>query len=489
MIKNYEPIIGLEVHAQLLTKSKIFCSCKNVYGAEPNSNTCPVCLGMPGTLPVLNKKAVDFAIKMGLATGSKIAKFSRFARKNYFYPDLPKGYQISQYEEPLCYDGKITIRLGNKEKAIGITRIHLEEDAGKLIHGVGDVGISLVDYNRCGIPLIEIVSEPDIRSPEEAYAYLIKLKQILEYLEICDCNMEEGSLRCDANISLRLRGEKKFGTKAEMKNMNSFHGVQRALQFEIHRQAKILDKGEKVLHQTLLWNESKGIARPMRTKEQSEDYRYFPEPDLVPLQVDDSWINDIRDTLPELPDEKYNRFIRKYKLRDYDANLLVSDKSLADYFESLAKITEDYTISSNWIQTEVLRVLKEKSIDISQFSISPERMGELLKMVKKGVITASVGKDVFNKMIETDKSPIEIVEKEGLIQVSDESEIEEIIKSVIQSYPEEVEKYRAGKKALFGFFMGQVMKQTKGKANPQLTSKLLKDFLEGKSKKRIHKND
>ncbi|MCD6099324.1 MAG: Asp-tRNA(Asn)/Glu-tRNA(Gln) amidotransferase subunit GatB [Candidatus Marinimicrobia bacterium] len=479
MREDYEAVIGLEVHAQLLTKSKIFCSCKNEYGAEPNTNTCPVCLGMPGVLPVLNKKAVEYAIKMGLATNCKIRNFSRFARKNYFYPDLPKGYQISQYDEPLCYNGYIEIRNGDQTKKIRIKRIHLEEDAGKSIHVHGKHDYTLVDYNRCGVPLIEIVTEPDIRSPQEAYLYLTKIKQILEYLEICDCNMEEGSLRCDANISVRKKGETKFGTKTEMKNMNSFRGVEKALEYEINRQIEIIEDGGKVLQQTLLWDEDKNRARVMRTKEEAEDYRYFPEPDLVPLRVDQKWIDELRDTLPELPVEKFKRFKETYGLRDYDIEILTGDKYLAEYYEETVKHINDPVIASKWIQSELLRVLKEKETGITGIKLRPKTFAELLKLVKDGTITGNVGKEIFNQIIDTDESPAEIVKKKGLTQVSDEKELERIVQEVLSENPNEVERYKAGKKNLLGFFMGQVMKKTRGKANPKLASDLLKKHLEG----------
>ncbi|HQO73842.1 MAG TPA: Asp-tRNA(Asn)/Glu-tRNA(Gln) amidotransferase subunit GatB [Candidatus Marinimicrobia bacterium] len=475
MSEKFEPVIGLEVHAQLLTDTKIFCSCKNAYGAPPNSLTCPVCLGMPGTLPVLNRKAVEYAIKMGLATDCSITAFSRFARKNYFYPDLPKGYQISQYDEPLCRNGKIKIQVNGVEKNIGITRIHLEEDAGKSIHGFDN---TLVDFNRCGVALIEIVSEPDLRSPEEAYAYLIKLKQILEYLEICDCNMEEGSLRCDANISLRPIGEEKFGTKTEMKNMNSFRGVERALRFEIERQKAILEKGKNIIQQTMLWDEAKGEARPMRSKEESHDYRYFPEPDLVPLEVDENWKTKISNDLPELPDQKYFRFLNKYNLRHYDAAILTSDKYLAEYFERVNDLINDPQLVSKWIQGEVLRTLSQKNLTSKQIPLAAENLGELLNLIKAGTISANIAKEVFDKMVENNESAKIIVEREKLIQVSDDSELEQIIQTVISENPNEVERYRRGAKNLFAFFMGQVMKKTKGKANPSVANNLLRKALD-----------
>ena len=475
MSEKFEPVIGLEVHAQLLTDTKIFCSCKNAYGAPPNSLTCPVCLGMPGTLPVLDRKAVEYAIKMGLATDCSITTFSRFARKNYFYPDLPKGYQISQYDEPLCRNGKLKIQVNGVEKNIGITRIHLEEDAGKSIHGFDN---TLVDFNRCGVALIEIVSEPDLRSPEEAYDYLIKLKQILEYLEICDCNMEEGSLRCDANISLRPIGEEKFGTKTEMKNMNSFRGVERALRFEIERQKAILEKGKNIIQQTMLWDEAKGEARPMRSKEESHDYRYFPEPDLVPLEVDENWKTKILNDLPELPDQKYFRFLNKYNLRHYDAAILTSDKYLAEYFERVNDLINDPQLVSKWIQGEVLRTLSQKNLTSKQIPLAAENLGELLNLIKAGTISANIAKEVFDKMVENNESAKIIVEREKLIQVSDDSELEQIIQTVISENPNEVERYRRGAKNLFAFFMGQVMKKTKGKANPSVANNLLRKALD-----------
>ncbi|HRU93068.1 MAG TPA: Asp-tRNA(Asn)/Glu-tRNA(Gln) amidotransferase subunit GatB [Candidatus Marinimicrobia bacterium] len=475
MSEKFEAVIGLEVHAQLLTDTKIFCSCRNAYGAPPNSLTCPVCLGMPGTLPVLNRKAVEYAIKMGLATDCSITAFSRFARKNYFYPDLPKGYQISQYDEPLCRNGKIQVQVNGVEKNVGITRIHIEEDAGKSIHGFDN---TLVDFNRCGVPLIEIVSEPELRSPEEAYAYLMKLKQILEYLEICDCNMEEGSLRCDANISLRLAGEEKFGTKTEMKNMNSFRGVEKALRFEIERQKALLEKGENIIQQTMLWDEAKGEARPMRSKEESHDYRYFPEPDLVPLEVDENWKTKISNDLPELPDQKYFRFLNKYNLRHYDAAILTSDKYLAEYFERVNDLINDPQLVSKWIQGEVLRTLSQKNLTPKQIPLAAENLGELLNLIKAGTISANIAKEVFDKMVENNESAKIIVEREKLIQVSDDSELEQIIQTVISENPNEVERYRRGAKNLFAFFMGQVMKKTKGKANPSVANNLLRKALD-----------
>jgi len=432
---------------------------------------------MPGVLPVLNQHAVEYAVKMGLATDCAIRPFSRFARKNYFYPDLPKGYQISQYDEPLCYNGKLEVVLEDGTRTeIGITRIHMEEDAGKSIHNES-IGATQVDFNRCGVPLIEIVSEPDIRSPEEARAYLTKLKQILEYLEISDCNMEEGSLRCDANISLRPKGQEAFGTKTEMKNMNSFRGVERALKFEIERQTEVLNNGGTITQDTLLWNETEGRAERMRTKEEADDYRYFPEPDLLPLEVSDEWRNEIDSTVPELPAEKQSRFIEKYGLREYDAEVLTSDKYLANYYESVVKAAGDPVLVSNWVMGEVLRVLKEKNLTILEFPIDAERFTGLLNRVTDETITKSVAKQVFDLMVESDKSADEIIEEKGLKQVSDTSELESVIEQVIADNPDEYEKYKSGNPQLKKFFVGQVMRITRGKANPQAVNELMDEKL------------
>ncbi|NOY79240.1 MAG: Asp-tRNA(Asn)/Glu-tRNA(Gln) amidotransferase subunit GatB [Calditrichaeota bacterium] len=476
---EYEVVIGLEVHAQLSTESKIFCSCSTEFGAPPNTHVCPVCMGMPGVLPVLNEKAVDYAIRMGLATHCTIAEHSIFARKNYFYPDLPKGYQISQFEEPLCEHGYVEIESDGQRKRIGITRIHMEEDAGKSVHAEEFVSKNetLVDLNRCGVPLIEIVSEPDMRSPREAYLYLATLKQILEYLEISDCNMEEGSLRCDANVSLRPVGAKEFGVKTEVKNMNSFHGVEKALEYEIERQRKILLKGGKISQQTMLWNAKEGKIIPMRSKEEANDYRYFPEPDLVPLDVDPAWVNRIAQELPELPYQKKQRFVKDYALPDYDATVLTTSKYLADFYEEAMKRYEDAKKLSNWMMGEVLRFLGERKLDIQDSRISPNNLVELLKLIDDGTINANTAKAIFNEIAETGKSPRKIVEARGLAQVSDSSELETVVVEVIESHPAELEKYLAGKESLIGFFMGQVMKATRGKANPKLVNDLLRKKL------------
>jgi len=476
---EFEAVIGLEVHAQLSTESKIFCSCSTEFGAPPNTHVCPVCMGMPGVLPVLNEKAVDYAIRMGLATHCTIAEHSIFARKNYFYPDLPKGYQISQFEEPLCEHGYVEIEWDGRRKRIGITRIHMEEDAGKSVHAEEFVSKNetLVDLNRCGVPLIEIVSEPDMRSPREAYLYLATLKQILEYLEISDCNMEEGSLRCDANVSLRPVGAKEFGVKTEVKNMNSFHGVEKALEYEIERQREILLKGGKITQQTMLWNAKEGKIVPMRSKEEANDYRYFPEPDLVPLDVDRAWVNRIARELPELPFQRKQRFVKDYALPDYDATVLTASKYLADFYEEAMKLYEDAKKLSNWIMGEVLRFLGERKLEIQDSLISPKNLVELLRLIDDDTINANTAKSIFDEVAETGKSPRKIVEAKGLVQVSDSSELEAIVVEVIESHPAELEKYLAGKENLIGFFMGQVMKATQGKANPKLVNELLRKKL------------
>ncbi len=475
---EYEVVIGLEVHAQLLTDTKIFCGCSNKFGETPNENTCPVCTGQPGSLPVLNKKVVEFAIKAGLATDCKINKRSIFARKNYFYPDLPKGYQISQYELPICEHGKIKINVNGKEKEIGITRIHMEEDAGKLSHEGIDRNSSYVDFNRTGTPLIEIVSEPDIRSPEEAAEYLKQLRNTVVYLGICDGNMEEGSFRCDANISLRPKGSDKFGTKTELKNMNSFRNVQKALEYEIKRQKEILEEGGVIVQETRLWNADKGITESMRSKEEAHDYRYFPDPDLLPLIIDDSWIEEIKKSIPELPYEKEKRFIQQYKISRDDADVLVSSKILAQFFEDTVKYCNDPVAANNWIRVELLGSLNYEGKSIEECKLTPEHIGELISLIKKGTISGKIAKTVFREMYETLKKPEQIVKEKGLTQISDEGELKGIIENIIKNSPAQVEQYKNGKTKVFGFFVGQVMKATKGQANPQVVNRLLKDMLD-----------
>ncbi|MEO8231320.1 MAG: Asp-tRNA(Asn)/Glu-tRNA(Gln) amidotransferase subunit GatB [Ignavibacteriota bacterium] len=476
MNTKYEAVIGLEVHAQLLTNSKIFCGCSTKFGNEPNSNTCPVCLGHPGVLPVLNKKVVEYTALMGLATNCKINEYSIFARKNYFYPDLPKGYQISQYEEPICEFGFIEVNpKDSSSKKIGITRIHMEEDAGKSIHDQSSS--TLVDVNRCGVPLMEIVSEPDIRTAEEAYLYLSKIKQIVQYLGICDGNMEEGSLRCDANISVRVKGEEKLGVKTEIKNMNSFRNVERAIEFEVSRQIEIIEDGEKIVQQTLLWNADTNEAYPMRSKEEAHDYRYFPDPDLLPVIVDEKWKNEIKKSLPELPDAKQKRFISVYSLSVYDSEILTQTKALAEYYEKVISVTDDYKTACNWVTTEVLAVINEKKIDISDFIVTPLNLGKLINLIKDGTISGKIAKDIFPIMIENNSDPEQVVKEKDLVQISDTAEIESMIKRIIDTNKEQVEEYKTGKEKVFGFFVGQVMKESKGKANPKIVNEILRKML------------
>ena len=476
MNSKYEAVIGLEVHAQLSTESKAFCSCSTKFGVGSNINVCPVCLGHPGVLPVLNKKVVEYTVRMGIATNCKINEQSIFARKNYFYPDLPKGYQISQYEEPICDNGFIEVKtIGGNKKNIGITRIHMEEDAGKSIHAQG--GFSLVDVNRCGVPLIEIVSEPEISNPNEAYQYLSKIKQIVQYLEICDGNMEEGSLRCDANVSVRLKGEKKLGVKTEIKNMNSFRNVEKAIEYEIDRQIDLLEDGDKVIQQTLLWDTELNEAYPMRSKEEAHDYRYFPDPDLLPVVVDNDWKTQIEKSLPELPDVKLNRFTTDYLLPVYDSQILTQTRNLADYFEDSVSVCNDYKSVSNWITGEVLAFINDKKIEISEFQISSNKLGKLVKLISNGTISGKIAKEVFSLMLTENKDPEIIVQEKNLIQISDTGEIQKIIDKIINDNPEQVMEFQSGKEKVFGFFVGQVMKASKGKANPKLVNEILRKKL------------
>lgn len=478
MNHKYEAVIGLEVHAQLLTNTKLFCGCSTKFGGAPNTNVCPVCLGHPGALPVTNKQAVEFSVLMGLAVDCRINERSIFARKNYFYPDLPKGYQISQFEEPICEEGFLEVNSeNNRKKKIRIKRIHLEEDAGKSIHDQGPD--TLIDLNRCGTPLIEIVTEPDISSSKEAYEYLVNLKQIVTYLGICDGNMEEGSLRCDANVSVRLVGEKEFGTKTEVKNMNSFRNVERAIGFEINRQIETLEEGGTVIQETLLWNADLNEAFPMRSKEESHDYRYFPDPDLLPVIVDEKWKNDIAKTMPELPQARKQRFITEYNLPEYDAEILTSAKEIAEYYESILKQTDDYKSASNWVMGDILKVVNETKIPISEFSISPENIGKLINLINNKTISGKIAKDVFEELLKEDKDPQLIVEEKNLMQITDTSELEKTIDKILETNKKQVEEYRGGKEKVFGFFVGQVMRETKGKANPQIVNEVLIKKLKG----------
>jgi aspartyl-tRNA(Asn)/glutamyl-tRNA(Gln) amidotransferase subunit B len=470
---EFTPVIGLEVHAQLKTNTKIFCNCSTAFGAPPNTHTCPVCLGMPGVLPVLNKKVVDYTIKMALATHCTVQKESRFARKNYFYPDLPKGYQISQYELPIATDGYLDIEIDGQGKRIGITRIHMEEDAGKLIHDP-DRPISRVDLNRTGVPLMEIVSEPDIRSPEEAGEYLRQLRLILRYLEISDGNMEEGSFRCDANVSIMPAGSSAFGTRTEIKNLNSFRHVEKAIYYEIARQKEILIDGGRVVQETRLWQPDKGQTVSMRGKEDAHDYRYFPDPDLLPLVIDDEWIEKMQKEMPELPAQRKERYTSELRLPPVDAQVLTASRELADYFEACLVHFDQPKPVANWIMGDLLGLLNARGLAITRTPVSPENLAGLLKLLDKDLISGKIAKTAFEAMAETGKSAKTIVEEKGLVQVSDASAIDPIVDEVIAAHPDEVQRYQGGQKKLMGFFVGQVMKQTRGKANPKVVNEILR---------------
>jgi aspartyl-tRNA(Asn)/glutamyl-tRNA(Gln) amidotransferase subunit B len=475
---EYEPVIGLEVHAQLLTDTKIFCACSTQFGAEPNSHTCPICMGMPGVLPVLNKKVVEYTMKMALATQCRINDACTFARKNYFYPDLPKGYQISQYAHPLAEHGYVEIEINGGRKRIGITRIHMEEDAGKLLHDEHNPA-SYVDLNRTGVPLMEIVSEPDIRSAEEAAAYLRRLHEILVYLEICDGNMEEGSFRCDANVSLRPKGAEAFGTRAELKNMNSFRNVQRALEYEIKRQQYVLEGGQEVIQETRLWDDAQSVTHSMRGKEEAHDYRYFPDPDLVPVIISHQWIAEVEKCLPELPLEKRERFIRDYQISPYDAGVLTSSRALADYFEETARLSGTPKTAANWIMGDVLRFLNEDKSNIKDCPILPGSLAEMILLIEEGAISGKMAKDIVEDMYHTGKGPKQIIKEKGLVQITDEEALTKVIGEILAANAVQIEQYRGGKEKVFGFFVGQIMKATKGKANPALVNELLKKMLAG----------
>ncbi|RUS42079.1 Asp-tRNA(Asn)/Glu-tRNA(Gln) amidotransferase subunit GatB [Cohnella sp. AR92] len=476
ILAPYETVVGLEVHVELHTKSKIFCGCSTSFGAPPNTHTCPVCLGHPGVLPVLNRQAVEYAMKAAMALNCEIAEWCKFDRKNYFYPDSPKAYQISQYDQPIGSNGWIDIEVNGTKKRIGITRLHLEEDAGKLTHIGGGLG-SLVDFNRVGTPLVEIVSEPDIRSPEEAKAYLEKLRSIMLYCDVSDVKMEEGSMRCDANISLRPHGQEKFGTRAELKNMNSFRGVQRGLEYEQIRQAEILDGGGEVVQETRRWDESQAKTFSMRGKEEAHDYRYFPDPDLVRLHIDEEWRERVRASIPELPDARQARYAEQYGLTSYDAGVLTASMKVADFFEESLKYTSDAKASANWIMGDLLGYLNSNGLEIDQVKVTGQGLGEMIGLIEKGTISSKIAKTVFKTMIETGKAPQTIVEEQGLVQISDESAILAIVDSVIAANPQSVEDFRGGKDKAIGFLVGQIMKETKGKANPGLVNKMLMDRL------------
>ncbi len=478
---EFEAVIGLEVHAQLKTESKIFCSCSTRFGGEPNENTCPICLGMPGVLPVLNRRAVEYALKACLATHCEIERINRFDRKNYFYPDLPKGYQISQFALPIGRHGRITLQGNGTPKVIGITRIHMEEDAGKSIHGenLGNPGKSFVDFNRTGVPLVEIVSEPEIRSAEEAREYLITLKSVLEYTEVSDCNMEEGSFRCDANVSIRPKGQKELGTRAEVKNINSFKFVQKAIEYEIERQTQVVKQGDQVVQETRLYDANRGVTFSMRSKEEAHDYRYFPEPDLVPIVIDEAWIQKTRDQLPELPEEKRERFVTEYGIPEYDAGVLTAEKALANYYEQCIAVFNQPKAISNWIMSELLRELKNDDKEINECPVTPEHLGQLLKMVEDGTISGKIAKTVFEEMYQTGKSPDTVVKEKNLVQISDTGAIAALIDEVMAANPEQVEQFRSGKDKVIGFLVGQVMKKSQGKANPGLVNKMFQEKIKG----------
>ncbi|MDE0331575.1 MAG: Asp-tRNA(Asn)/Glu-tRNA(Gln) amidotransferase subunit GatB [Nitrospinae bacterium] len=479
---TYETVIGLEVHAQLDTKSKIFCGSSAAFGGDPNEHTCTVDLGLPGVLPVLNREVVEYTLRLGLAVGGDIASVCRFARKHYFYPDLPKGYQISQYEEPICTGGSVHfVTKDGREVRINLTRIHMEEDAGKLIHGdeLGDPKHSYSDLNRAGVPLLEIVSEPELRNPEDAESYMRKLRTLVRYLGISDGNMQEGSLRCDANISLRLLGNEKFGEKVEIKNMNSFRNLRRALEYEEKRQSEILDSGGVIHQETRLWDESAGVTRGMRTKEYAHDYRYFPDPDLVPLTVDRKWLDEIRAKMPELPDAKSRRFQDEFGLPRYDAEVLTAEKELAAYFDRVVVTAgeEQAKTASNWVMGDVLRLLNEQKIAIEECPISPEQLAKMILLITDGVISGKIAKSVFDAMAESGEDPETIVEEKGLKQITDTDAIGSVVEEVLASNPDEVEAYQGGKTKLMGFFVGQVMKATQGKANPKALQEILRERL------------
>ena len=476
---EFEVVIGLEVHAQLLTRTKIFCSCATTFGNEPNANTCPVCTGLPGALPVLNRKVVEYALKAGLATNCRINKKSVFARKNYFYPDLPKGYQISQYDLPICEEGFLDVVVDGEQKGIGITRIHMEEDAGKLVHPDDRSGVSYVDYNRACVPLLEIVSEPDMRSSAEAVAYLKGLRDILMYLEICDGNMEEGSFRCDANVSIRPFGQQEFGIRAELKNMNSFRNVQRAIDYEVKRQQDILEQGGQVVQETRLWDADKSVSRSMRGKEEAHDYRYFPDPDLLPVIVEQSWIDEVQKSLPELPQAKRQRFMDEYGLPVADADILIGSRPLADYFEAAAAEAGNAKMVSNWMLSELLRLLNDDKRSIESCPVSPGGLAGLLKLIENGTISGTIAKKVFSTMYaEKNNDAAGIVKAQGLVQIDDSEALQEVVKQVLVAHPQEVEKFHQGKTKVFGFLVGQVMRQTRGKAKPGLVNDLLRRELE-----------
>ena len=474
-MEKYEIVIGLEIHAELCTKSKLFCNCAYTFGASANDCTCPICLGMPGTLPVINKRALEFAVRAGLAMNCKITSYSKFDRKNYFYPDLPKNYQISQYDLPLCKNGEVTFEFDGQTRTVALRRIHLEEDAGKSIHAevTGDPTRSFMDFNRAGVPLMEIVSEPEIHFTEEAIAYCRAVKEILEYIEVSDCNMEEGSLRCEPNISLRPKGSKELGTRTEIKNKNSFQELLIAMDYEVKRQARILDSGGKVVQETLLFDASTGKTVAMRSKEEADDYRYFPEPDLVHVQIDDEWIDEIQPTLPELPAARRKRFIADYDISLKNAEFLTTTRQLADFFDEAAQLSGEPTTCANWIMGDLTRLLNTTEIEIQDSKVTPSHLNELIQLIGNNTISGKIAKSVLDDAFDTGKMPKQIVEEKGLSQITDTSEIEAIVLKVIEENPGPAQDYRDGTKKAIGFLVGQVMRATRGKANPQLVNQIL----------------
>ncbi|MHB8986733.1 MAG: Asp-tRNA(Asn)/Glu-tRNA(Gln) amidotransferase subunit GatB [Eubacteriales bacterium] len=478
-MQQYETVIGLEVHVELKTDSKIFCDSTTEFGGEPNTHICPVCLGLPGVLPVVNRKVVEYAVRAALALNCEIASFSKFDRKNYYYPDMPKNYQISQYDLPIAQRGQLEIEAGGEARRIGITRLHMEEDTGKLVHQgtITTTPYSLVDYNRAGVPLIEIVSEPDLRSPEEAREYLEKLKAIIQYTGVSDCKMEEGSLRCDANVSVRPAGRSELGTKAEIKNMNSFKALYRALCYEVERQIGVLEEGGRVVQETRTWDEGKGVTLPMRSKEEAHDYRYLPDPDLVPLVIDPDWVEEIKRNLPELPDGRKERYAREFGLPRYDAGVLTNTRELADYFESCLAAHNDPKTVANWIMGDLSRLLNARNTEVGDCPVKPDQLAAMLRLIDVGTISGKIAKSVFEEMFETGKDAGTIVKEKGLTQISDEGAVAAVVDQVIAGNPKSVADYRAGKEKALGFLVGQVMKATRGKANPELVNRLLKERL------------
>lgn len=478
---QFGTVIGLEVHTELKTASKIFCGCTTEFGGEQNTHVCPVCLGLPGVLPVLNEKVLEFAIRTGLALNCTISPYSKFDRKNYYYPDLPKNFQTSQYDLPICENGYLDIEVGGQTKRIGITRVHMEEDAGKLVHAgtISNSEYALVDYNRTGVPLLEIVSEPDIRTPEEAKAYLEKIKSILSYIDVSDCKMEEGSLRCDANISLRPLGQEKFGTKAEIKNVNSFKAVQRALEYEVERQTEVLEEGGRIIQETRTWDDARGVTLSMRNKEQAQDYRYFPEPDLVPIVVDPSWVESIRQSLPELPEARKQRIMKEHGLSAYDAEVITAARPMADYYDALVAAGAEAKTAANWLMGEVSKHLNACSLDIRSCPVPPANLAEMISLIDKGTISGKIAKTVFESMWNEGKTATVIIKEQGLVQMSDEGELGGIVEAVIAAHPQSVADFKAGKEKAIGFLVGQIMRQTKGRANPELVNRILKEKLAG----------